>query len=112
MSTEGPVEVYAARNLAEAFFVRDPLAEAGVEATVVGEPLGMVAGKVPPLGVMPRLWVRAEDAERARLLVEQHRERRAAEGSGAPFCYHCGEAVEPNVSPCPKCGMELEWGPG
>jgi hypothetical protein len=57
------------------------LPEVEVEATIMGEPLGTVAGKVPPLGVMPRLWVRTEDVDRARPLIETHRQRRTADGS-------------------------------
>jgi hypothetical protein len=110
MTSEGPVEVYAARDLADAYIVREMLAEAGVEATVMGEPLGMVAGKVPPLGVTPRIWVRGEDADRARPLIEQHRQRAATRGSDGPFCYHCGEPVLPLAAECPNCGKGLEWG--
>src|SRR5262249_4053182 len=63
MAAEGPVEVYAAGDIAEAQFVRGILADAGIEATVVGEPLGAAVGELPPLVATPRVWVRADDAE-------------------------------------------------
>jgi hypothetical protein len=26
-----------------------------------------------------------------------------------PYCYHCGEPVEREQSPCPACGGDLDW---
>ena len=66
MTPEGPVEVYAARDVTEARFVHDLLVNAGVEATVVGESLGAAVGELPPLVATPRVWVRAAEAEGAR----------------------------------------------
>ena len=117
MTSQGPVEVYAAGDMAEAQFVRDLLADAEIEARIVGEALGAAVGELPPLVATPRVWVRAEDAERARPLVEQYQRRlieragREATGSRAeePFCYHCGQVVAPGQSPCPACGRELDW---
>lgn len=109
MTTRGPVEVYAAGNMAEAQFVRNLLADAGIEATIVGEPLGMAAGRVPPLLATPRIWVRAGDADRARPVVEEYERRRAERSGLPPFCYHCGHAVAWGESPCPVCCLDLEW---
>lgn len=67
MTPRGPVEIYAARDMAEAQFLHDLLADAEIEARIVGEPLGAATGKLPPLAVMPRIWVDAADADRARL---------------------------------------------
>ena len=108
MTTRGPVEVYAAGTMAEAQFVRNLLADAGIEATVVGEPLGMAVGELPPLVATPRIWVRAGDAERARPVVEEY-DRRRSGGRATPFCYHCGQAVAWGESPCPVCCLDLEW---
>ena len=70
MTPEEPVEVYAAGSMAEAQFVHNLLAEAGIPAEIVGEALGGVLGDVPSMEASPRIWVRAEDAERARPLVD------------------------------------------
>jgi hypothetical protein len=117
MTTDGPVEVYAARDLAEAQFVHGILADAGIGATIVGESLGAAAGELPPLVATPRVWVRADDAERAWPLVEQYQRRLSERAAGRgtesraeePFCYHCGEPVGRGQSPCPTCGRELDW---
>jgi hypothetical protein len=117
MTAQSPVEVFVARDVTEAQFVCDLLADAGIGARVVGVPLGMVAGKVPPLEATPRIWVHADEVERARPILDEYR-RRLIERAGPeaemprrkePFCYHCGQAVGPGQSPCPACGRELEW---
>ncbi|HEV3167449.1 MAG TPA: DUF2007 domain-containing protein [Isosphaeraceae bacterium] len=117
MAHDDPVEVYTAKELTKARFVHNLLADAGIDGRVVGEPLGAVVGRVPQLDAMPRVWVRAADAERARSLIEQyqhqHREKagRAASELGykVSFCYHCGQVVGEGESPCPECGKELDW---
>jgi enoyl-CoA hydratase/carnithine racemase len=125
MSQQAPVEVYAARDTAEAFFVRNLLQQAGIEALVVGDMLRGVVGELPPLQTSPSIWVAPYEAERARLIVADYdrrqRERASADSSetdresadsGAePFCYHCGQSVQQGQTPCPSCGKPLEWGP-
>ena len=125
MASDDPVEVYAAKDTTEAYFLRNLLADAGIEAIVVGEPLGGVLGDVPFQAAAPRLWVRQADQERARAVVEEFGRRliersAAPPGSGdlvsdeqpvsEPFCYHCGQAVQVGQSPCPACGQDLDWG--
>ena len=113
MTPEGPIEVYAAGDLAEAQFVHDLLADAGIEATVMGESLGALAGEIPAWYATPRVWVRADDAERARPIIAEYRRRRieraGGRGTDEPFCYHCGQSVGRGQSPCPSCGQELDW---
>jgi hypothetical protein len=118
MTTEGPVEVYAAKDLAEAHFVLNLLADAGVEATVVGEPLGAAVGELPPLVATPRVWVRAADSERSRPVVDEYRRHLTARAKGESmpspgeesFCHHCGETVNTGLSRCPACGRDLDGG--
>ena len=67
------VEIYTARDNIEAQFIRSLLEEAGIEVSVVGEGLRWLAGGLP-LGQVtaPRLWVRREDVDRARKLIDDH----------------------------------------
>jgi hypothetical protein len=124
MATDDPVEVFAASDAAEAQFVRGLLAEDGIEATIVGEPLRGILGDVPFFMAGPRLWVRPADAERARAVVSEYearvRERGLSEAVAAEtgdrigrpenlFCYHCGEPVESGRQTCAACGQELDW---
>src|SRR5262245_38824227 len=98
--TQAPIEVFSARDTAEAYLVRGILREAGIEAIVVGESL------VPPLEVTPRIWVRPDDADRARQLIEDYdhqtgprvaptlgvtSEAGAPAAHAEPFCYYCGQ---------------------
>jgi hypothetical protein len=108
----GPVEVYSARNAAEARFVANLLSDAGVEAMVVGEALGMAIGELPPGTATPRVWVRPEDEVRARPVVAEYQHRlieRVTQGRRETYCYHCGHEVDPGQSPCPICCRDLEW---
>jgi enoyl-CoA hydratase/carnithine racemase len=120
-----PIEVFSARDIAEAYLVRGMLQEDGIDAMVVGESLGGIAGEVPPLQATPRIWVRPIDADRARQLIEQFERQSAArsattsnppgsEGVSAQaelFCYHCGETVDYGQTSCPACGKSLERDP-
>ncbi len=117
MTPEEPVEVYAAGNMAEAQFVHNLLAEAGISSEIVGEALTGVLGRLPANDASPRVWVRAEDEPRARPLIEEYQQRlidRVEGGvteplAGEPFCYYCGKEVARGQSPCPACGKELDW---
>jgi putative signal transducing protein len=116
MATNDPVEVYAAKDITEAQFVRNILENAGIESTIVGEALGTALGDLPAFHAAPRIWVCPEDANRARLLVEDY-QKRLTERVGAhdsdehevPFCYHCGSEVVLGEPKCWACGKELEW---
>jgi hypothetical protein len=124
MAADDPVEVFAASDAAEAQFVRGLLAEDGIDATIVGEPLRGVLGDVPFFMAGPRLWVRPGDAERARQVVTEYETRIRERGksdpvadedanrsgpSGTLFCYHCGEPVESGQPTCAACGQDLDW---
>jgi enoyl-CoA hydratase/carnithine racemase len=122
MSETAPIEVFAARDTTEAYFVRSLLKMDGIDAVVVGDNLRAIVGELPPLQTTVRLWVPPYEADRARLVVAEYNRRqrdRAAQGSQAgaaapestvdPFCYHCGQSVSLGQSPCPACGKSLEW---
>ena len=78
------VELCSAASLFEAYALHGALEEAGVPARVVGESLETAAGALP-LGetVAPRIWVREEDAARAREIVDEWR-RQTPEGFDEP----------------------------
>lgn len=110
MTNENPVEVFSARDLVEAYFVRDLLIDAGIEAIVVGDPLGMAVGDIPPIVASPRIWVPSSDTNEARQLTDEYQRRRLnAITRESAYCYHCGEPVTQGRSDCPACGQELEW---
>lgn len=111
MASPEPVEVYSARDLPEAQFVKDLLSEAGIEATIVGEPLGAVLGDIPAFEAAPRIWVLREDRERARSIIDDYERRRkiATDSAEPAYCYHCGEPVSRGQSPCPACQGVLDW---
>jgi endogenous inhibitor of DNA gyrase (YacG/DUF329 family) len=117
MTPEEPVEVYSAQDLAEAQFVHNMLAEAGIKAEIVGEALGGVLGDVSSINMSPGIWVRAEDEGQARPLIEFYQQRLIERAEGGiteplvtiPFCYHCGQEVVRGQSPCPACGKDLDW---
>ena len=70
------VELCSAANEFEAQALCALLAEAGIQARVVGGLLGDVAGGLP-LGeaVAPRIWVREEDAARVRQIIDEQADK-------------------------------------
>jgi hypothetical protein len=56
---------------AEAHIWQNALEAEGIRCEVVGDFLDSGIGDVP--GVRPEIWVRQEDAERAREIIEEHR---------------------------------------
>jgi hypothetical protein len=66
------VELCAAANEVEAHALCALLEEAGIRWRIVGETLGNAAGGLP-LGdtIAPRIWVREEDAARAREIIDE-----------------------------------------
>ena len=70
------VEVCSAGNMVEADGLCELLEEAGIQARVVGDDLGIAAGGLP-LGesIAPRIWVHESDAARAREVIDQWRDR-------------------------------------
>lgn len=72
MPSCNPVEVYLAKDLPEAQFVKSLLSEARIEATIVGEPLGTVLGDIPGFEAAPRIWVHRPDADRARSIIDEY----------------------------------------
>ena len=63
------VEVYAAANEVDAGAMQAALADAGIEARIVGDMIGN-AFELPIGFREPKLWVREEDAETARQVIQ------------------------------------------
>jgi hypothetical protein len=126
MRTEDHVEVYSAIDSFEAHLVRNLLIDEGVEAIVVGDAAEGAVGERSPFSTPPRVWVPPGDLERSQPIVEQYQqqlirraesqqpaddsaEATAAESTGEPYCYHCGEPIAAGQTPCPSCGQALDW---
>lgn len=114
MDVDEPVQVYEAWNLAQAQFLCNMLEEAGIAARVASSAVEMLSGKVPFQKVTCPVWVAAGDRQRARAMIAEYERRLAGHGpkdaaADEPFCYHCGQPVQPAASPCPSCGLELDW---
>lgn len=130
MSDKPVVEVYRAKNGAQAHLVVMALEDAGIKAEAQGaifHPASATADNLvnpsAPWWDAPRILVFAEDAERARrlLLEMETRERQQAqeENTGPPIevvCEECGSpssfsaAQRGSVQECPKCGAYLDVG--
>ena len=98
MTDSQPLEVYSAVDVPEAHLVQTVLEEAGIEARIVGDHLQGAVGDLPAVSIAPRIWVHAQNFEKARQVIikwqEEMRESRAAD---APKweCSGCGETNEP-----------------
>jgi hypothetical protein len=96
-------QIYSARDSMDAHFLQGLLAEEGIEAVIQGEALEEVWGDVPiSQRTIPTLWVRPEDLEKAKPVVEEYERRRWQAAN---------EAVDSQARPtwkCPRCGEEIE----
>jgi hypothetical protein len=72
MNEDHIVEVYATADAFEAERLRELLAEADIQATVVGDEINQMAGSMPYGGVAsPRIWVHEHDKVEAARLIQQ-----------------------------------------
>lgn len=86
MSHTRLVEVYRARDSIHAHLLKSRLADAGIEARVLGETVQSAMGAVP-LGwsILPQLYVDEADAPAARdLLIAIEREAERTAGTPSP----------------------------
>jgi len=102
------VEIYKAGELGEAYFLRDMLANAGIEARVVGDSISTGLG-FPPVGESaPCLWVRRADEKLARELLTEYESVHARphpETDTRPGwqCPGCSEMVDADLDVCWNC---------
>lgn len=100
-------EVYCARTVAEASLIAQSLEAEAIRAQVINATLQNAVGELPYLAVAPRIWVRAEDYERATKLIRQHF---ADEDSSTQprlewTCPRCDEVNGPTFDICWKCAF-------
>jgi hypothetical protein len=120
---EDHIEVYEGLDSEDAHFLRNLLADAGIEAIVVGDAAEGAVGERSPFSSPPQVWVPPTDVDRARPIVAEYQrhliertessvaesEAAAEQAESEPFCYHCGNPVNAGQTPCPVCGQPLEW---
>jgi rubrerythrin len=108
MHDDDIVDVYAAADLGQAHFLQEMLANAEIEARVVGDSISTGLGYPPVDKFAPRLWVRRADEARARELLAEFEKIHARphpddEPRAAWKCSACGELVEDDFELCWNC---------
>jgi len=104
-------KIYTARDSMEAHFVRCLIEREGVPARVFGEALSLARGELPlTQQTLPSVWVKSEDVEQARQVVNQYEAGYFAdEQDNIPepppdwVCPNCHEQVEGQFTDCWKC---------
>jgi hypothetical protein len=113
MAIGEPVKVYDAWNSVQAYFLRNLLVDQGIEARVASDAIESLCGPTPFQEMTLPVWVPADDKERARAIVADYearvRQPNRPHEAAEPFCYHCGQEVSAGQSPCPSCGLKLDW---
>lgn len=116
------VEVYRAKNLAQAKMLQDLLEEKEIPVMLEGEMLQGVAGEVPMgWATLPRLLVEERQVDQAREILsqaEQGEMQRAGAGKvekhgeteNEDVCLSCGEPLGIRESQCPACGWSYGAG--
>jgi len=108
MHDNGIVNVYLARDLLEAEFLRNVLDVHGIETRIFGAN-SIQSGMLPNEEAAPCLWVRRRDEEHAReLLAEWEMVQARRQAGDVPSesmwnCSNCGEMVEDIFDMCWKC---------
>ena len=113
MTDSQPVEVYSAVDVPEAHLVQAMLLDAGIEARIVGDHLQGAVGDLPAVSIAPRIWVHAQNVEKARQIIlawqQEKRDSRAGDASKWK-CSGCGETNEPAFELCWNCQTEVPAG--
>ncbi len=113
MDTGNPnlVEIFRAKNLAQAHAMRIALEAAGIEARIEGELLQGAVGELPiGWNTAPRILVDESQAVTARQIVERADVREGTNLSDADSeedvarCLACGALMEEGQAKCSACG--------
>lgn len=102
-------QVYGARDLAEAHFVKGLLDGEEIPAVVQSGPLQAVLGEVPVSPEsLPSVWVHENDTDKAmRIIGEMKQGGPAALDPHASWtCPRCSEVMEGQFSACWHCGTQ------
>jgi len=86
--------------------LRALLAQAGIEAVVLNQAVGMAGGDIPFTVAWPELWIADEEDEpRAREIAERYLANKAPGAEKRPpwKCPRCGEMIEGQFTECWNC---------
>lgn len=102
----GQTRIYIADTPAEAWHIRNVLAQHRIEATLKNETLFGATGEIPVLESLPEVWVDAARSDEALALIKAIR-------SAPPrvprwTCRGCGERVDGVFAVCWSCGEAAE----
>lgn len=108
MSDDDVVEVYLAADTPQAHFLRNLLAEAGIDAEVIGGTISSSLGLPAGIEAAPSVLVRKADEARARELLTEFEKIHAqphpdAEPAPAWKCSACNEMVDDDFDVCWNC---------
>ncbi len=102
-------ELYCAADTQEAYFLKNLLADAGIESRITEDSLLNAVGDLPASAIAPRIWVRAKDFEKARTVVVGYEARREVVTTKASWkCPRCGEPNEASFDICWNCQMNRD----
>jgi hypothetical protein len=111
------VEVYRARNVAQARLIKNALREAGIEAVLENDLLQGARGDLPiGWATAPRILVEQGGVEAARAIIEPYDTAAVAEpeedaAEDIPRCLACGGPMPEDQERCPACGWSYRDDP-
>jgi hypothetical protein len=96
------VRVFYSVTLFDVNLVKGLLEERGIRCIIRNDVLASTLG-VTRMDMHPEVLVEAEDAVRARQIIDEYLSRVKASGAAAWTCESCGEEVDAELGQCWSC---------
>ena len=88
------------------YLLQSRLTEKGFNCLIKNEaPCGQAAGEIPPVAVMPELWLMDDDDYTNAMQIVQHELSHLSSPKTDWICSQCGEHLEGQFDICWKCGL-------
>jgi len=101
------IRVFSSRYLHEANYIRDGLQQQGIDAIIKNEDLRIATGELPPLDVMPEVWIlNPEDVDAATSLIKALSDEAQPVNATPWSCPSCNEAHAGIFDTCWQCGSD------
>jgi len=97
------VKIYRAANLSEARFIEGILINNSIEVSVLGEGLSIAVGELPTDVVQVNLFVKDNDASKAKSLIDEYEKKINNKTLESWLCKDCDASNPETFEICWRC---------